>query len=274
MLDPKLLRTDFDAVAKQLSKRGLNLDKQRFTLLEEQRKKLQVQTEELQGQRNANSKLIGQAKAKGDDVSEIMATMEKVNQALKANENSLQVLQTELQTWMLELPNLPHEDVPAGKSEEDNIEVRAWGTVPSFDFQPQDHVDVGEKLGGLDFDTAAKITGSRFVTMQGAMAQLHRALIQFMLDTHVKEHGYQEVYVPFIVNSESLRGTGQLPKFEEDLFKLNSQENKSDSSYYLIPTAEVPVTNIWRDRNCQLSMYAIRRVFVLKQVLMVKIQEV
>ena len=248
MLDPKLLRTDFDAVAAQLSKRGLRLDKQRFFSLEEQRKKLQVQTEELQGRRNTNSKLIGQAKAKGEDVSEIMAAMETVNQELKANENELQVLQAEIQSWMLELPNLPHEDVPAGKSEDDNVEVRKWGDVPRFEFNPLDHVDLGEKLGGLDFDTAAKITGSRFVTMHGAMAQLHRALIQFMLDTHINEHNYQEVYVPFIVNADSLRGTGQLPKFEEDLFKLNSQDNSHQNPYYLIPTAEVPVTNIWRDR--------------------------
>lgn len=252
MLDPKLLRTDFDAVAEQLKKRGVVLDKQRFTALEEQRKKLQVQTEELQGQRNANSKLIGQAKAKGEDVSEIMAVMETVNQDLKANENELHLLQTELQGWMLEIPNIPNVDVPAGNSEDDNVEVRKWGTVPQFNFQPQDHVDIGENSGGLDFDTAAKITGSRFVTIHGAMAQLHRALIQFMLDTHVNEHGYQEVYVPFIVNADSLRGTGNLPKFEEDLFKLNteenSQNNSKNNSYYLIPTAEVPVTNIWRNR--------------------------
>ncbi len=248
MLDPKLLRTDFDAVAEQLKRRGLVLDKQRFVRLEEQRKELQVKTEELQGQRNANSKRIGQAKAKGEDVSEIMAAMQQVNEDLKDNEDLLQTIQTEFQEWMLEIPNIPNVDVPAGNSEDDNVEVRRWETAPSFDFKPRDHVELGEKLSGLDFDTAAKITGSRFVTMHGAMAQLHRALIQFMLDTHINEHGYQEVYVPFIVNTDSLRGTGQLPKFEEDLFKLESEDKSNKNPYYLIPTAEVPVTNIWRDR--------------------------
>jgi len=243
MLDPKLLRTDFDAVAKQLSRRGLNLDKKRFTELEEKRKKVQVETEELQSQRNKNSKLIGQAKAKGEDASDILASMEKINLSLKENETQLDALQEELSAWMLELPNLPDSSVPDGNTEDDNQEVRKWGDIPRFDFDVKDHVDLGEQLGGLDFETAAKLTGSRFATMQGGIAKLHRALIQFMLDTHTNEHGYKEVYVPYIVNAESLTGTGQLPKFEEDLFKLNTE-----SDYYLIPTAEVPVTNIWRDR--------------------------
>ena len=243
MLDPKLLRTEFDQVAKHLSRRGLTLDKKRFFELEEQRKTLQVKTEELQGQRNTNSKLIGQAKSKGEDASEILTAMETINQDLKANEAKLEVLLREQQAWMLELPNLPDASVPDGNSEDDNQEVRKWGEIPKFDFEVKDHVDLGEALGGLDFETAAKITGSRFVTMQGGIAKLHRALIQFMLDTHIEEHGYAEVYVPFVVNAKSLTGTGQLPKFEEDLFKLNSEND-----YYLIPTAEVPVTNIWRDR--------------------------
>lgn len=243
MLDPKTLRTDFDEVAKHLSRRGLNLDKKHFLALEEKRKILQVETEELQSQRNKNSKLIGQAKSQGEDASEILTAMEKINQNLKKNETQLDALQEELRNWMLELPNLPDASVPDGNSEEDNLEVRKWGEIPGFDFEVKDHVDLGEQLGGLDFETAAKITGSRFTTMQGGIAKLHRALIQFMLDTHVNEHGYKEVYVPYIVNAESLNGTGQLPKFEEDLFKLNAE-----NEYYLIPTAEVPVTNIWRNR--------------------------
>ena len=243
MLDPKLLRTDFDEIAKKLSRRGLDLDKNRFFDLEEKRKKMQILTEELQGQRNKNSKLIGQAKAKGEDASEILVEMDKINNHLKYSEAQLEELQQELQEWMLELPNTPHESVPQGNREDDNVEIRKWGKIPSFDFEVLDHVDIGEKFGGLDFEIAAKITGSRFVTMIGELDKLHRGLIQFMLDTHINEHGYQEVYVPYIVNSQSLTGTGQLPKFEEDLFKLNVE-----NEYYLIPTAEVPVTNIWRDR--------------------------
>ena len=255
MLDPKLLRTEFDQVAKYLARRGLTLDKKRFSELEEQRKRLQVETEDLQGQRNKNSKLIGQAKSKGEDASGILATMEKINGDLKSNETKLEVVLNEQQAWMLELPNLPDESVPAGNSEEDNQEVRKWGDIPSFDFEVKDHVELGEQLVGLDFETAAKITGSRFVTMQGKIARLHRALIQFMIDTHVEEHSYQEVYVPFVVNAQSLTGTGQLPKFEEDLFKLHHEND-----YYLIPTAEVPVTNIWRDRIAKEEQLPIKYV--------------
>jgi seryl-tRNA synthetase len=255
MLDPKLLRTEFDEVAKQLGRRGLTLDKKRFSELEEQRKRLQVKTEELQGQRNTNSKLIGQAKSKGEDASGILAAMETINQNLKTNEAKLETLQSELQTWMLELPNLPDASVPDGNTEDDNQEIRKWGDIPSFEFEAKDHVDLGEALGGLDFETAAKITGSRFVTMQGGVAKLHRALIQFMVDTHVEEHGYEEIYVPYVVNAKSLMGTGQLPKFEEDLFKLNSEND-----YYLIPTAEVPVTNIWRDRIAKEEQLPIKYV--------------
>ncbi len=246
MLDPKLLRTEFDQVAKQLARRGLKLDKAHFHELEEKRKKLQMLTEELQGQRNKNSKLIGQAKSKGEDVSNILAQMENINSELKNNEVQLENVQHDLNQWLLELPNMPHESVPVGTTEDDNQEVRKWGIPPEFNFKALDHVDIGENLGGFDFETAAKITGARFVSMYGDIAKLHRALIQFMLDTHINEHGYKEVYVPYIVNSKSLTGTGQLPKFEEDLFKLNSENN-----YYLIPTAEVPVTNIWRDQIVQ-----------------------
>ena len=243
MLDPKLLRTNIDAVEEQLARRAFALNKDHFLALEEQRKKMQINTEDLQNQRNKNSKLIGQAKSQGQDATEILAEMGEINQDLKDNEAELEKLQAEIYSWMLELPNIPHESVPSGNSEEDNVEVRKWGIIPSFAYKALDHVDLGEKLGGLDFESGAKITGSRFVAMRGSLARLHRALGQFMLDKHISEHGYQEVNVPFIVNAQSLIGTGQLPKFEEDLFKLNTE-----NAYYLIPTAEVPVTNLWRDQ--------------------------
>ena len=216
MLDPKILRTNFDEVAKQLSRRTLTLDKNAFLSLENERKEIQTRTEKLQSQRNKNSKLIGQAKSKGEDTTELMADMENVNQELKSNETLLEDLQAKVHAWMLELPNLPHDTVPDGDSEDDNQEVRKWGEIPNFDFEALDHVDIGEKLGGLDFENAAKLTGSRFVVLHKQIARLHRALIQFMLDTHINEHGYSEVYVPFVVNNQSLTGTGQLPKFEED----------------------------------------------------------
>ncbi len=243
MLNPKLLRMDFNKVVNQLHRRNIKVDKNRFLTLEQQRKKLQIITEDLRCQRNKNSKLIGQAKSQGQDVKEILANMEKINQDIKTYEAELVTLQSDVQAWMLELPNFPHESVPDGNSEDDNLEIRKWGNFPGFDFKALDHVDLGEKLNGLDFGNATKITGSRFVTIYGNLAKLHRALIQFMLDTHINEHGYKEVYVPYIVNSQSLIGTGQLPKFEADLFKL-----QSDNEYYLIPTAEVPTTNLWRDR--------------------------
>ena len=242
MLDPKLLRINLDEVASQLSRRAVKIDKDKFLSMEDERKSLQIVTEELQGKRNKNSKLIGQAKSQGQDATELLSEMEKINDALKINEAKLEELQARIYDWMLELPNLPHESVPEGNTEADNQEVRKWGEIPKFNFKALDHVDLGEKNGGLDFESAAKITGSRFVTLHGDIARLHRALIQFMLDTHTVEHGYQEVNVPYIVNSQSLIGTGQLPKFEEDLFKLNTE-----NQYYLIPTAEVPVTNLCRD---------------------------
>ncbi|MHA1568113.1 MAG: serine--tRNA ligase [Alphaproteobacteria bacterium] len=242
MLDPKLLRTDPEAVAAQLRRRGFELDVDRFNALEEQRKALQVRVQELQKERNQKSKAIGQAKAKGEDVSAIMREVAALGEKLKVAEEELRLVQAELDAMLMGIPNLPHASAPDGRSEDDNVEVRRWGTPREFDFEVRDHVDVGEALGQLDFETAAKITGSRFVVMSAGIARLHRALIQFMLDLHTRKHGYTETYVPYIVNADSLRGTGQLPKFEDDLFKLRHEHD-----YYLIPTAEVPVTNIVRD---------------------------
>lgn len=242
MLNPRMLRTELDEVARQLGRRALTIDRDWFTVREQKRKQLQTDAEQLQNQRNTNSKLIAQGKSSGQDVSGIMDEMGVINAKLKAGEGELERLQSEIHAWMLTLPNLPHESVPDGNTEADNAVVRTWGEPPEFDFPPLGHVEIGQRTEGLDFGKSARIAGSRFVTMQGQVARLHRALIQFMLDVHVSEHGYQEVYVPYIVNDESLICTGQLPKFEADLFKLST-----DSPYYLIPTAEVPVTNLWRD---------------------------
>jgi len=242
MLDPRRLRTDLEKVRQQLARRGYALDINRFNALEEQRKVLQVRTQELQQERNARSKAIGRAKAKGEDVSEIMESVAALNDRLKVAEEELNLVQAELNDLLLEIPNLPHASTPDGTSEEDNQEIRRWGEPRQFDFPVRDHVDIGEGLGQIDFETAAKITGSRFAVMSGGIARLHRALIQFMLELHTERHGYTETWVPYIVNADSLRGTGQLPKFEEDLFRI---EHEND--YYLIPTAEVPVTNLVRD---------------------------
>lgn len=242
MIDTKLLRTDLDAVAQSLAKRGFELDKAAFIALEEQRKTLQVQTEALQAERNTRSKNIGKAKASGEDIQPLLDEVADLGEKLDAAKAELNEVQTRYQTLITHLPNLPHESVPVGKSEEDNQEVRRWGEQPSFSFEIKDHVDLGEKSGLLDFETAAKLTGARFNLMRGGIARLHRALAQFMLNTQVDEHGYEECNVPLIVNQDSLFGTGQLPKFSEDLFKL-----QVDSDYYLIPTAEVPLTNIARD---------------------------
>ena len=243
MLDAKLLRTDLNFVAERLKLRNMVLDTSRLQELEDQRKQLQVETERLQAERNSGSKRIGQAKARGEDVALVMAEMNAIGDSLKAVQAQLEALQGEVQQEYLKIPNLPHESVPAGKGEDDNIELRRWGQPKEFSFTPKDHADLGEALGGIDFETAVKITGSRFSVLKGGLARMNRALIQFMLDMHGAEHGYQEVYVPYLVNAESLRGTGQLPKFEEDLFKL-----KGEKELYLIPTAEVPVTNIVRDQ--------------------------
>jgi len=240
MLDSKLLRNDLDQTAQQLSKKGYQLDKAAFNELEQQRKSLQIRTQELQSERNSRSKSIGKAKAAGEDIKPLLAAVAQLGDELKQNEQQLSELQVQLTHLLMGIPNLPHESVPVGKDENDNQELRRWGEPKSFDFEVKDHVDLGLPNGWLDFEAGVKIAGSRFVVMRGAMARLHRALIQFMLDSHL-EHGYQEVYVPYLVNGDSLRGTGQLPKFEEDLFATSD-----DSGYYLIPTAEVPVTNLVR----------------------------
>lgn len=242
MLDPQLLRNEIETCATKLARRGFKLDVAALQNLEEQRKELQVETQRLQSERNSQSKSIGQAKAKGEDVSAILETVSKIGDQLKETDEKLKVVQQQIEDIVLTIPNIPDDSIPDGKSEDDNREDRKWGTPKEFDFEVLDHVDIGEKIGGIDFETAAKITGSRFSVMSGPIARLHRALIQFMLDTHTSEHGYTETYVPYIVNKESLQGTGQLPKFEEDLFKLRSEHD-----VYLIPTAEVPVTNIVRD---------------------------
>ncbi|MDI1303001.1 MAG: serine--tRNA ligase [bacterium] len=242
MLDPKLLRSDIDFVAERLAVRHVVLDKAAIVALEEKRKTLQTETEKLQAERNAGSKKIGQAKAKGEDMAAVMAEMNAIGDRLKSAEAELEVLKKEFDDVQLTIPNLPHESVPAGKGEEDNVELRRVGDIPAFSFTPKDHADIGEALGLLDFETATKIAGSRFSVLKGPLAKLQRALTQFMLDVHTNEHGYEEVYVPYLVNAESLRGTGQLPKFEEDLFRTGGEK-----PYYLIPTAEVPVTNIVRD---------------------------
>jgi seryl-tRNA synthetase len=242
MLDPKLLRNDLEGVAQQLARRGFELDTEKLQTLEEQRKSIQTQTQELQAQRNSRSRGIGKAKAAGEDIAPLLKEVEGLGEQLKEKEHELGTLQDELNAILMGIPNIPHASVPEGKGEEDNPELRTWGKLPEFGFEPKDHVDLGEQLGQLDFEAAAKITGSRFSVMLGPLARLHRALIQFMLDTHTRKHGYSEVYVPYLVNADSLRGTGQLPKFEEDLFKMNGE-----AEYYLIPTAEVPVTNLARD---------------------------
>jgi len=242
MLDPRLLRTDLAHVAAQLARRGFELDTGRFEALEARRKELQIQTQELQNQRNTRSKSIGRAKAAGEDIAPLRAEVAELGDRLKAAEAELAALQDEVREISLGLPNIPHESVPDGRDESDNREERRWGEPPAFDFEPKDHVDLGVPTGCMDFDAASKLTGARFVVLSGRLARLHRALIQFMLDIHTSEHGYTEVYVPFLVNADSLFGTGQLPKFEADLFKVPGEKD-----FYLIPTAEVPVTNLVRD---------------------------
>ncbi|RDH90906.1 MAG: serine--tRNA ligase [endosymbiont of Seepiophila jonesi] len=242
MLDPRLLRNDLDNIAALLERRGFKLDKARILSLETRRKELQVQAQELQSERNSRSKSIGKAKAAGEDIQPLLAEVADLGDKLKQQQEALNEVQAELRDITLVIPNIPHDSVPDGKSEDDNREERRWGEPQAFDFESKDHVDLGEAKGLMDFDAASKLTGSRFVTLHGPLARLQRALAQFMLDTHTDEHGYTETYVPFLVNRDSLRGTGQLPKFEEDLFAL-----KGEHQYYLIPTAEVPVTNLVRD---------------------------
>ena len=253
MLDPKRLRTELDEVAAQLARRGFKLDVDKVRSLEERRKSLQMETQNLQNERNFRSKAIGQAKAKGQDIQPLLAEVANLGDRLKAAEQELAGLQTELEALAMGIPNLLDASVPDGADENSNIEIRRWGEPTALDFEPKDHVDLGLPNGWMDFDAGAKLTGSRFVVLRAAMARLHRALIQFMLDTHTQEHGYSEVYTPYMVNADSLRGTGQLPKFEADLFKLNNEQG-----YYLIPTAEVPVTNLVRDTIVEASALPIK----------------
>jgi seryl-tRNA synthetase len=244
MLDIQLLRKDAAQVAERLAARGFAFDTARFDALETERKDIQTRTQDAQARRNALSKQIGMLKGKGEDASAVMAEVAGLGDELKRMEDRLAALQAEINDFVMGIPNLPHESVATGKDETANVEVARWGTPRSFDFAVRDHVDLGEGLNQLDFAAAVKITGSRFAVMRGALAKLHRALAQFMLDVHTTEHGYTEVYVPYLVNADSMRGTGQLPKFEEDLFHVP----RSDADkLYLIPTAEVPVTNLLRD---------------------------
>jgi seryl-tRNA synthetase len=242
MLDPRLFRTELDFVKAQLARRNFAFDAEAYVALETQRKEIQVKTQDLQNQRNSNAKAIGQAKARGEDVQPLLAQVAELGDELKAAETELAGIQVEMDGLMSGIPNILDESVPDGSNEEANLEISRWGEPPVFDFPVKDHVELGEKLQGMDFELGAKIAGSRFVVLNGALARLQRAIIQLMLDTHTAEHGYSEVYVPFLVNADSLRGTGQLPKFEADLFKASD-----DPALYLIPTAEVPVTNIVRD---------------------------
>jgi seryl-tRNA synthetase len=246
MLDPKLLRSDLNAVAESLKIKRYDLDTEAFLTLEAQRKERQLAAERLQQDRNTYAKsmgkLIGEAKAKGEDVEPLKAAGERIKADSTAADAALAKVQKALDGLLHGIPNVPHSSVPAGNDEDDNVEVRRWGEPRAFEFEVKDHVDLGDALNGLDFETATKITGSRFSQMRGGLATMHRALTQFMLNTHIQEHGYEEVYVPYIVNRESLFGTGQLPKFEEDLFKLDDERE-----FFLIPTAEVPITNIYRN---------------------------
>ena len=241
MLDPKLLRTDLDGVERRLARRGFVLDRERYEALEAERKRLQVEVESLRQRRNERSKEIGRAKAAGGDVEALKAEVGELGAALERSERELEAVGVELEALLAGLPNLPHDSVPDGADDSANVEVRRWGEPPRFDFEPRDHVEIGQRLGGLvDFDAAAKLSGSRFVVLRGEVARLHRALAQFMLDLHTREHGYKEIYVPYLVRDAALHGTGQLPKFAEDLFAV-------DGGYRLIPTAEVPLTNLVRE---------------------------
>ena len=246
MLDISVLRKDVETVAKRLASRGFEFDAAAFNALEAQRKAIQTKTEELQSRRNSLSKQIGMLKGKGEDASGVMAEVAGIGDELKASAEQLTAIQAQLADLLSRIPNLPHESVPVGKDETENVELRRWGTPRTFDFPVKDHVDVGEKLG-LDFETGAKLSGARFTFMRGPVAQLHRALAQFMLDTHTREHGYTECYTPYVVKADALYGTGQLPKFEEDLFAANKGGAEGEDTMYLIPTAEVPLTNYVRD---------------------------
>lgn len=254
MLDPKLLRSELEQTATKLARRGYMLDTEFIGALETQRRNLQVRTQELQNKRNTCSKTIGHAKASGQNIQPLLDEVASLGDELKQVESELDVVQLQLLALQLEIPNLPHDSTPTGSRDTDNVELRRWGEPRPLEFEPRDHVDLGAE-GSLDFEAAARLTGARFVVIQGQLARLHRALTQFMLDLHTQEHGYREVYVPYLVNANSLRGTGQLPKFEADLFKLSGE-----LGYYLIPTAEVPVTNLARDRILDTSHLPLRYV--------------
>jgi seryl-tRNA synthetase len=255
MLDPRLFRTQLGVVEAQLARRGFTLDAAVFRELEERRKAIQVRTQALQSERNARSKAIGQAKARGDDIQPLLDEVQHLGDELKVNEQELERVQMRLDDFLLGVPNLLDEDVPEGGSDSDNVVIHRWHEPPEFGFAPKDHVDLGARLGAMDFEAAAKLAGARFVILQGPLARLQRALVQFMLDVHGRQHGYTEVYVPFMVNAESLRGTGQLPKFEEDLFRI-----VREPPFYLIPTAEVPVTNLVRGAIIEAAQLPLRFV--------------
>ncbi len=243
MLDSKQLRTDTEAVARNLARRGFVLDLAGFRALEERRKQVQIEADRLRAERNANAKAVGMAKGKGEDASELLKRGESLTHALAIAEADLERVQLEADQWLMGLPNLLHDSVPEGRDESANVELRRHGEPRQFDFEPADHVNVGVRLGGLDFEAAARISGARFMVLRGSLARLHRALAQFMLDLHTSEHGYQEIYAPYLVSAAALTGTGQLPKFEQDLFKVDGER-----PFYLIPTAEVPVTNLVREQ--------------------------
>lgn len=248
MIDYKLIRSDLNNVVKRLNTRGYVLDADSVSRLEARRKEVQVRTQELQSRRNASAKEIGKVKAAGQDAAPLLAAVANFGDELKQAEAEQDEVQQQLDGILLDIPNLPHASVPQGRDKRDNVELRHWGDTPELGFEPKDHVDLGAALGMLDFETAAKIAGSRFVAITGPLAGLHRALTQFMMDLHTREYGYSEIYVPYMVNAESMRGTGQLPKFEEDLFAI-----QGDQGFYLIPTAEVPVTNVVRDEILEAS---------------------
>ena len=248
MLDPKRLRNEPQAIADALAGRGYVLDVAALESLEAQRKRLQVATEELQARRNSESKAIGQAKARGEDIEPYRAAVAEVGEQMKVNAAELEQVQAKLQAIALDIPNLPQEGVPHGADEADNVELRRWGNPRDYDYEPLDHVAIGERLAGIDFDAAAAISGARFVTLAGPIARLHRALAQLMLDVHTRDHGYEERYVPYLIHDHALEGTGQLPKFGDDLFRIDEGKTQGGGSHYLLPTAEVPLTNLVRDQ--------------------------
>lgn len=256
MLDPKRVRTQTEEIARQLAVKGFDFDQSAFEQLEERRRSIQVSAESLQAEQNKRSKSIGKAKAAGEDIQPLLNEVEELKRQRSEAEDELRKVQEELNAFLAGIPNIPDATVPAGASEDDNVEVRQWGTPRTFDFEPKDHVALGEELGGMDFERATKLAHSRFVVMNGQLARLHRALAQFMLDLHVADHGYTETYVPFLVNGNTLFGTGQLPKFEEDLFKAGDDEHP----LYLIPTAEVPVTNLVADTIVDADQLPLRMV--------------